>query len=643
MAEETEDARVEGGGAPDTSGLAIDLAMEEARGDPALRGHVAAFLEDQRALIADQRHHMRIQLRQLRLGIAEKWLGVLLRVATAFTGLAVAAGLAYLIWNAASSNNLVMDSFQVPPVLADKGLSGPVVAAKLSDKVAAMQNQITSQRAPKSYANGVADGLKLDIPETGVSLAELDRFLRAKLGHDLHIGGEMVQDEKGIALTVRVGTGGSATVTGTEAEMDMLLQKLAEQVYRITQPYRYGVFLQAQGRVDEGIAVLRELSGGGPATERAWAFNGWGVAVSQWQGGAAGAVLLQRGLALDPENYLLTANVAAHELNRGHVEDAVQGYRKALALLLEHGRDYTLPDRIDVTARGYRSVILLQQGAVLEAAEQRRLSQLAGGGSFNNGSGGRSEALALLHEPAAARAVQAQTPPPVNIGNAGTALALAQRANTLIELESQDWPAALAAARDFTPLAMRFPGLAEDRLTMIDPQAALALAHLGRFAEAQARLKPMPGDCYACLRARAQVAALQGQPERADWWFARAAAIGPSLPYAQAEWGRALLARGKPDDAIAHFTAANRIGPKFADPLEGWGEALMANNQSHLALAKFAAAEKLAPNWGRLQMKWGEALVYAGKKEDAAGHFARAATLDLTPSEKSELAKVRHG
>ena len=69
----------------------------------------------------------------------------------------------------------------------------------------------------------------------------------------------------------------------------------------------------------------------------------------------------------------------------------------------------------------------------------------------------------------------------------------------------------------------------------------------------------------------------------------------------------------------------------------------MAKNQSHLALAKFAEAEKYAPNWGRLHLKWGEALVYAGKKDEAKTQFARAAALDLTPSEKSELAKASHG
>jgi len=100
------------------------------------------------------------------------------------------------------------------------------------------------------------------------------------------------------------------------------------------------------------------------------------------------------------------------------------------------------------------------------------------------------------------------------------------------------------------------------------------------------------------------------------------------------------LDRGQPDAAIAQFTIANEKGPHFADPLEGWGEALMANNKSHLALAKFAEAEKYAPNWGRLHLKWGEALVWAGRKDDAKAQFDRAAQLDLTPSEKTQL--VRH-
>jgi tetratricopeptide (TPR) repeat protein len=75
-----------------------------------------------------------------------------------------------------------------------------------------------------------------------------------------------------------------------------------------------------------------------------------------------------------------------------------------------------------------------------------------------------------------------------------------------------------------------------------------------------------------------------------------------------------------------------------------WGEALIAKNRSDLALAKFEEANKSAPNWGRLHLKWAEALWWSGKRDEAKKQFAIAAGLDMTPSEKSELAKARaHG
>jgi Flp pilus assembly protein TadD len=70
------------------------------------------------------------------------------------------------------------------------------------------------------------------------------------------------------------------------------------------------------------------------------------------------------------------------------------------------------------------------------------------------------------------------------------------------------------------------------------------------------------------------------------------------------DWGGTLLHKGDLDGAIAKFRSAHQKGPHFADPLEGWGEALL----------------------------------YAGKKDEAKAQFARAAQLDLTPIEKSELA-----
>jgi tetratricopeptide (TPR) repeat protein len=599
-------------------------------------GLAGASREEADAFLRDQRHHMHEQLKEISLRLWELRLGVLLRIATAFVGVAVAAALAFMIWNAARSNDLVIDAFAVPPELAAHGLSGPVVAAKLSDKIAVMQAETQSDRPAKSYA-GLSEGLKLEIPETGVSLSELDRFLRQQLGHDLHIGGEMVQTDQGVAFTARVGSDGSATVTGNGADTDTLLQKLAEQVYRITQPYRYGVWLQGHGRTDEALEAFRKTATSGPAREREWAYNGWANISAQSESASAALALWHKSLALNPDFYFPALNAAQIDNRLGRMQDSRRGEELALAALLAHGRDYALPQRISVVEHNIRSGLFSNQGALLEATQQDRQS-IAEGAPLRNPA--LAEHLAALHEPTNARMALTQAPAAPAFGASQGAAAVASlNAREAVALESQNWPQVLSADRALAPLLARYPGFGSIRATFSDPTVALALAHTRQFAAAEARLKPMPADCYRCLIARAQVAELERQPARADFWFARAVHDAPYIPFAYEDWGRALLDRGKPDDAIAQFKLANRRGPHFADPLEGWGEALMAKNQSHLALAKFAEAQKYAPNWGRLHLKWGEALVYAGKPAEAKAQFARAAALDLTPSEKSELAR----
>ena len=175
------------------------------------------------------------------------------------------------------------------------------------------------------------------------------------------------------------------------------------------------------------------------------------------------------------------------------------------------------------------------------------------------------------------------------------------------------------------------------------PYAARALAETGDAKAAHALIDKTPLDCYACLRNRADIDAVDKNWGGADYWFARAVAAAPSIPEAYNDWGRVLLLKGDLAGATAKFKLATQKGPHFADPLELWGEALMAQNRSDLALAKFAEANKYAPNWGRLHLKWGEALAYAGPKDEAKQQFGAASRLDLTPSEKSELAKVSHG
>jgi tetratricopeptide (TPR) repeat protein len=174
------------------------------------------------------------------------------------------------------------------------------------------------------------------------------------------------------------------------------------------------------------------------------------------------------------------------------------------------------------------------------------------------------------------------------------------------------------------------------------PWLALGTAKLGDGAGALKLIGSAALDCYTCVRFRGDIDAALKRPDAAAFWFDMAVREAPSIPFAYADWGAMLLMKGDLNGAIAKFTIANQKGPHFADPLEMWGEALMLKNRSDLALAKFEEAEKYAPNWGRLHLKWGEALIYAGRKAEAMKQFGFASTLDLSASDKPELARQRH-
>jgi tetratricopeptide (TPR) repeat protein len=222
----------------------------------------------------------------------------------------------------------------------------------------------------------------------------------------------------------------------------------------------------------------------------------------------------------------------------------------------------------------------------------------------------------------------------------------AREARYQIDAATGDWAAALTEATAMRSLNVRFGGNVSPRLialayaTEIAPLLAVAQARTGQFAQAHATIDRTPRDCVPCETARGDIDALEKNWNGAAFWFAHAIHDAPSLPFADTDWGEMLLRKGDLDGAMAKFASAHSKGPKFADPLELWGEALTRKNRSDLALAKFAEAARYAPNWGRLHLKWGEALWWSGKHDEAKKQFAIAATLDLTPSEKAELAKV---
>ncbi|HEY3778052.1 MAG TPA: hypothetical protein VGL35_08330 [Rhizomicrobium sp.] len=625
-----------------SNAAAISLALDGARERPELSKAIAEFLREQKALIAEQRAQLRDQDKRTRLGIVDQRFSIALKAMTVLVGLALATGLALMVWNDAGSGGLVIEPFSVPPELATRGLTGQVVASHILDRLAVMQTQTHSQRAPQSYANYWRDDIKVEIPDTGVSLGELDRFLREKLGHPTHVTGEVVQAPSSIGLTARAGGSGSATVSGPNADFDRLNQQIADSVYRLTQPYLYGVYLSENGRDAEAKSVFMQLAKHGSSTERGWGYLGWSNAAELTNGEFARLALLRQAAAYAPALFLPHQNIALIEDALSRPQDSIRESRIAMSVLSSPDYGGISADIARLSLRRLQGIVALNLGAFHDA------SPIVGSVNDSRSFTSIFSTTALFarsevgeHNLAAARVAVSEAKQGLGWVNSDVAQLDDEWARMLIDTEARNWPGVLRDERAMAPIFARNPGLHSLAFAREMPWVAYAEAHLGNMGRADAAISATPGNCYVCLLMRGRIREVEGKRLQAEWWFARALSWQPSIPFAESDWGAMLLAKRDYDGAIAKFAAAHAKGPHFADPLEMWGEALMQKNRSDLALAKFAEANTYAPNWGRLHLEWGKALSYLGKMGDAQNQFAIASHLDLSQEDSVALSHWR--
>jgi tetratricopeptide (TPR) repeat protein len=663
---------------------AIALALCGARPEDA-----KAFLEKQGHLAEEQialtrlqakelAHELKLRHWSLQLRHASALLKFALEVSLALIGVAIVFFIGTLLWNAAHDDGLIVESFSVPPDLAARGLTGQVVATQMLDNLSDLQARTVSIRSPSSYANDWGNDLKVEIPDTGVSIGELNNYLHKLLGHQTRISGEVVHTATGLAVTARSGVDSGKRFSGPESDFDALLQQAAEAVYASTQPYRYGVYLIGQGKTEEAITYFERSRRSATPTEQVWLNGGLALLLADEGKLSEAADTAHAAVAANPDMAWAWIRVALVEGGLGHAEVALAAYRNGMRLLNgtaakdlrpegvlylrtigSAASDELIGDYVAATRQFATDNPELDFSANISKQVQALMSRPVGAiGSgiitpvnfamdlmFDHDVGRIPRVLS--EAPAFAQAfagVAATRGDPHGQAFSDSTLQGFRHVSLSLAAAEGDWAQVLQTATimEAQQLSIDAADAAIVQLylpTTIWPVVAQAEAMRGDFAAAHAEIDRSPGDCDLCLRMRGKIDAAQKNYDGATFWFARAAQLAPSIPFAFTDWGQMLLAKGDPDAAIAQFTIANQKGPHFADPLEGWGEALMAKNESHLALAKFAEADKYAPNWGRLHLKWGEALVYAGKKEDARAQLQKALTLDLTAADKAELAR----
>ena len=564
-------------------------------------------------------------------------------LAVAFIVVAIAIGLGLVIWQAAHADGLVIESFNVPAPMAEKGLTGAVIANKLLDRLTVMQNETDSSRAASTFANDWTNDIKVEIPDTGVSLGQVVRFLDNWLGHQMHLSGELYETPAGVALTVRMDNDPGQSFEGNAADLNGVVAKAAEAVYARAQRYRYGVFLTDKGRFAEAVTALRRLAATGPAEETAWADVGLALLMSFKGEDQQAKAYVADGLKANPDLpnlYFVLTGIDGFE---GHDEENLADQRRGSALLRGQGAREWSEEGIQSTLESAEALEAQARGDYLQAKAKNVPTPGNGGDEVLRGLDATFSVA--LHDGAAAKRAFAA----LDEVHTDQAAVDADSQRALWLMEQRDWRGAIAHLQSAAEVQRRIEAASKGWLnaasylrTNAMPQLAYAHAMLGAFDKADAIFKTLPEDCDICMRYRGKVEAARRNWSAAAHWFALVSARSPDIPFADADWGEMLLRKGDFDGAIAKFEVANRKGPHFADPLDLWGEALIAKNRSDLALAKFEEANRYAPNWGRLHLKWGEALWWSGNHAAAKKQFDIASGLDLMPSEKSELARMEH-
>ncbi|MDB5418938.1 MAG: hypothetical protein JWP50_2357, partial [Phenylobacterium sp.] len=482
------------------------------------------YLKDARRMIQLQietlHEERQLNLRHLR---TRRWRdGLQLAFQLLGVGIAAVVGLflAIVLRDAFTARSVVVEAFGAPPALAARGLSGTAVAEGFFDQLAILQAATRSSAAKRNLSNAWTGDIKVEVPETGVSIGELAGMLKKRFGHDQHIGGDLVQTETGgLELTVRGDRILPKTFTGGPGDLAKLETETAEYVFGQAEPGLYTAYLDNAGRPTEAIAFAKAAYTAAPAQDRPYILNAWANALGNVGAPPQEALALYRtALKLKPDFWVGYNNVINSTWGLGHEEDAWRAgetMRKAAGGRPGKAPEYNYQNWDTLTWN-----LLPWRAATAANAEAN--------GGIGTGTSANGVALAdvdmRLHDPAAADlslqtargdASDASIPAITHFVRGRLAADAGDAARAVAEME------AFAAGYANPIVSSNYPGYS----CWIAPVEEAA----GHPDRADAVLKQV-GSFVDCYRFRGDILDHRGDWKAAQAAYARAVALAPDMP-----------------------------------------------------------------------------------------------------------------
>ncbi|MGH6911761.1 MAG: hypothetical protein ACREEG_16360, partial [Phenylobacterium sp.] len=470
------------------------------------------------------------QRRLIRWQIASERFGVALKALTILVGLGIAAILAGMAWTAAHDQGVTVRAFSTPPAYAARGLSGEILAGQYIDDLVRIRSRTARlSLAPTQNLRAAGPGVRIEIPQTGVSVAEIQRLFDRWLGRQTVISGALNEEAPGfVTLTAQVGDRGWVRVSGPADQLDALIQQLAEKSFGAYRPDQLGIYLSGEGRYDEALAAARANLMRDRAEDDDTLGRDYSLLGVREGDPARQVQLFRKAISIGPKQMPFWNNLAHAYERLGYEQSASDAANTLLALRVQ--------DQGSTIARNTNARTAAETFAKLRRYGNHTAAIMSGAyaeaRAFADPGAEESLAAARAHDGASARQgvidaldVEKITPRDAAFTRVHIARAAA------------DWPAMSAAmstyereretaynappAAGLTPPAgstVMQAQYAALRARRDAPLLAQALARSGDIERARAAASATPLDCAACLRARAEVESAARNWPAADAW-----------------------------------------------------------------------------------------------------------------------------
>jgi tetratricopeptide (TPR) repeat protein len=545
-------------------------------------------LEDEHALRLTHLRYQSDLLRRQRLGQTLR-IGFQLFLVLVATVIGLVA--AVMIRDAVTSRRVVIEPFDAPPALAPRGLTGKVIAVGLLDEFSRLQDATHVTSEERDIAGAWADDIRIDVPETGISLGEISRLLRERFGHDVHIDGNLIETPTGeLALTVRGQGVPPKTFAGRVTELDKITVAAADYVYSKAQPRRWAGYLNASNRYAETIEFARTNIASASPENRPGLLVSWAWAIGASGGSTRECLgLLRAAVKLKPDAWNAWNNLLDTFIMLGDEEGAWKAGEEMRNIA--GGRPGRAPESAYANWDPLTWNLQAWLASTLADAEAH-----AGWGSAPGAAGvSIADIQVRLHDSDAADlALKTMQDDP----NDPITSAMTHYDRGRLAAETGDTAMAATELEAFgeayaNPLVFsQSPGY--------NCWIAPAEESAGHPDKADALLKSA-GTYVDCYRFRGDIFDSRGEWAAAQKSYANAVALAPDLPASYYSWGVALAHHRDLDAAAAKLKDANQRGPHWADPLKAWGDVLAQQGKIKDALAKYDQALKYAPNWKQLK------------------------------------------